>query len=418
MQWFDIEMKSDRQELVSSLRPPPDAGRAAVAMSGGVDSSVAAALLLEAGWDLIGIHLKLADHKPGSSNTPRRCCSLDDALDAREVCHRLGISFYVLDFTESFRQAVIDPFAAAYHNGRTPNPCVHCNTRIKGQKLLAQVRAIGCTHLASGHYARLQPIETPPAEGHEVPPTEAQSTDRQPPDWQPPDWQLCRPRDRSKDQTYFLFETPRAHLPFLLYPLANCEKPLVRELAARHGLNTWGKADSQEICFVPKDYRRFLEEHPHPRGLPGDIVDAQGRCCGTHRGLAYYTIGQRRGLELVRSRGAQKHEPLYVIGLDAAANRVIVGPERALYGTRMRLRQVNWVSIPPPKTNTLRLDVKIRLGQAPAAATLHRKDAAHAWEVALDAPLRAITPGQAAAFYQGEVLLGGGWIESSLGQAA
>lgn len=366
---------------------PRPRGRVAVALSGGVDSSVAAALLVEQGWDVVGVHMKLHD-APEHEQRARSCCSLDDSLDARQVCDRLGIPFYVLDLRERFKARVIDYFVEAYRRGSTPNPCVMCNQAIKNATLLETVRSFGCEYLATGHYAHVEQN----AEGS---------------------WQLVRPADRRKDQTYFLFSTPRCELPHLLYPLAQMEKPQARGVAERHGFVTWDKPDSQEVCFVPKDYRSFLEEHlAATPPLPGPFVDADGRELGVHRGLPFYTVGQRRGL------GLSSPQPFYVIALRPEQNTVVLGPEEALYRGAMDVSAVNWVSCEPP-TEPLRATVKVRYaheGQTallePAVSSRGGSAAAEgAWRVTFDAPVRAVAPGQAAVFYDGDVLLGGGWIE-------
>ena len=352
-------------------------GRIAVAMSGGVDSSVAAALLVSQGHDVVGVHLKLHD-VPDDERRERSCCSLDDALDARQTCARLGIPFYVLDFRDAFARNVIDYFVGAYLGGRTPNPCVMCNKTVKSALLLEKVRAIGCTALATGHYARVTRREE---DGRYV---------------------LARPADRRKDQTYFLFATPREELPYLRFPLADLDKPAARALAQTHGLLSWDKPDSQEVCFVPSDYRAFLRGRlGAERPAPGAFVDRTGRELGRHEGLPFYTIGQRRGL------GVSGQQPYYVVALDVLRNQVVLGNEAELLGDRLRVAQVNWVSCDDP-VGALRATVKVRYAHAGTPATL--TPAGDNWHVRFDEPVRAITPGQAAAFYDGDVLLGGGWI--------
>jgi tRNA-specific 2-thiouridylase len=363
-------------------QPGAPGERIAVAMSGGVDSSVAAALLVEAGQDVVGVHLKLHEG-PAEEKQDKRCCSLDDSLDARQVCAKLGIPFYVLDFTADFSRSVIDYFVDSYRAGTTPNPCVMCNKTVKSRVLLHKVREFGCTALATGHYAH---IARDGASGR---------------------YHLLRPADRQKDQTYFLFTTPAGELPHLRFPLAAHDKPTVRDVAARHGLLTWDKPDSQEVCFVPRDYRTFLAPRLGPDAAPpGPLLDHAGNVLGEHRGLPYYTIGQRRGL------GIAAPEPLYVIGLDAARNAVIVGPEAALYGERLLTTDVNWVSCAPPAA-PLRATVKVRYAHAGTPATLTPVEGGVA--VQFDEPVRAITPGQAAVFYDGDLVLGGGWIAQAGG---
>ena len=366
-------------------------GRVAVAMSGGVDSSVAAALLVEQGHDVIGVHMKLHDI-PDAERRDKSCCSLDDSLDARQVCARLGIPFYVLDFQERFRERVIDYFVAAYRAGQTPNPCVMCNQSIKNATLLDAVREFGCEYLATGHYAAKR----------RHPETGA--------------WELVRPRDRRKDQTYFLFGTPRDELPWLLYPLAAHEKAETRAVAERHAFLTWNKPDSQEVCFVPRDYRTFLRERIGAAlPLPGEFVDRAGRMLGTHQGLAFYTVGQRRGLG-VQGPGGQGMAPLYVVALRPERNQVVLGAETELYAGGADVRRVNWVSRDPIAA-PIAADVKVRYAHEGTRARLvpaPRPDDATALRVEFAGPVRAVTPGQAAVFYEGDVLLGGGWIAAAL----
>ncbi|MDH4224593.1 MAG: tRNA 2-thiouridine(34) synthase MnmA [Deltaproteobacteria bacterium] len=354
----------------------------AVAMSGGVDSSVAAALLLKQGYQVVGLHMKLAPSDPVSPNTPRpkSCCSLDDSLDARQVCHRLGIPFYVLDFQEVFAQKVVQYFVESYRRGLTPNPCVMCNMEVKNRVLMAKAKEIGCDCLATGHYAR---VGQNPQTGV---------------------FEISRPRDHHKDQTYFLFGTPAEELPHMLFPLAETEKPQARKLAGELSFLNWNKPDSQEICFVPGDYRDFVRDRLGPQ-TPGEMVDTSGQVVGTHPGLAAYTIGQRRGL------GVSAPNPLYVVALDPASNRVILGEEPWLYSDGMEVTGVNWVSVAPP-VGPLEVMVKVRYAhQGVNAQVIPQPDGS--CRVTFSEPVRAVAPGQAAVFYRGDVMLGGGWITQS-----
>lgn len=354
-------------------------GRVAVAMSGGVDSSTAAALLVEQGYEVVGVHLKLHD-MPDAEKRDKSCCSLDDALDARQVCARLDIPFYVLDFSSEFSRNVIDYFVDSYRAGLTPNPCVMCNKTVKSELLLHKVREFGCEFLATGHYAKVH--YNADAGRHE----------------------LLRPADRKKDQTYFLFATPAEELPHLLFPLADLDKPTVRRVAGRHGFLTWDKPDSQEVCFVPRDYRDFLRSRPEQTGAePGPILNLAGQEVGRHAGLPFYTVGQRRGL------GITGPSPSYVTALDPSRNAVVVGPEDALYSGGLIASGVNWVSCDPPR-EPLRAEVKVRYAHQGVPATLTPVEGGIAVE--FDEPVRAVTPGQAAVFYRGDVVLGGGWIEA------
>lgn len=365
-----------------SQTAPHPSGRVAVAMSGGVDSSAAAALLVEQGYDVVGVHMKLHDI-PDAERRDRSCCSVDDALDARQACARLGIPFYVLDFQGLFKEAVIDYFVGQYAAGLTPNPCVMCNRQVKNAVLLERVREFGCQYLATGHYARVR--RNPDSGEHE----------------------LARPADRAKDQTYFLFGTPREELPYLLFPLADLEKTQTRSVAERHGFFTWQKADSQEVCFIPGDYRDFLAGRLQARPpLPGNFVDGAGNVLGTHRGLPFYTVGQRRGL------GVSAPNPLYVTALRPGRNEVVLGQEEALYSDTLRVGDANWVSC-PPITGAIEAEVKVRYAHEGARARIIPEEGAdgpRTLRVEFMTPVRAIAPGQAAVFYQGDVVLGGGWI--------
>lgn len=367
---------------------PPPKSRVAVAMSGGVDSSVAAALLVDQGHQVVGVHMKLHDLPP-EQRRDKSCCSIDDSLDARQACARLGIPFYVLDFTERFQSAVIDYFIDGYRGGETPNPCVMCNREVKSSVLLERVREFGCDYLATGHYARIRP----PAEDGEG----SGSGNG--------DWELARPRDRHKDQTYFLFGTPREELPHLLFPLADLVKTQTRAAAEQRRFFTWNKPDSQEVCFVPSDYRNFLRGRMEPV-LPGNFVDGSGKVLGSHGGIPFYTVGQRRKL------GVSAAEPLYVVALRPRSNEVVLGPEAELFAREFRVGGANWVSR-PPITAPIEAEVKIRYSHEGARArivTEKNGGGEDTLRVEFENPVRAIAPGQAAVFYQDDVVLGGGWI--------
>ena len=366
-----------RAPRLAPARPAGVGRRVAVAMSGGVDSSAAAALLVDQGHDVVGVHMKLHD-LPDEQRRDKSCCSVDDALDARQVCAELGIPFYVIDLTAEFQQSVIEYFVADYAAGRTPNPCVMCNQHLKNAALLERVRQFGCDSLATGHYAR---VAQNPATG---------------------DYEILRPRDQEKDQTYFLFGTPREELPHLLFPLADHVKAEARALAGKRHFITWNKPDSQEICFVTGNYRDFIAPRL-PEQRPGNFVDTEGRVLGEHRGVAYYTVGQRRGL------GVNSPRPLYVVAIEPETDRVVLGEEDRLYASHLRVREVNWVSCPPP-AQRIEARVKIRYAHAGTPARITPTPGGGA-EVAFTEPVRAIAPGQAAVFYRGDVMLGGGWIE-------
>lgn len=368
--------------------------RVVVAMSGGVDSSVAAALLVEQGYQVIGVMLRLwaegvapqLVHRDANASSPsaitsgtgfNRCCSLESIHDARAVADRLGIPFYVINAEKPFKENVADFFVAQYIAGRTPNPCLACNRRIRFGFLLAYARSLGARHLATGHYARIRRGE----DGR---------------------YQLWRGGDRGKDQSYALSMLGQAELAQALFPVGEYTKPEVRALAAARGLPTASRVESQDLCFIADgDYRRFLAEHAAQAIRPGPILDQQGRQLGTHRGLPFYTIGQRSGLGIAAS------QPLYVLALDMARNALIVGTAADLGQRWLRAEQVNWIAGEPP-SGPIQAAVQVRYrAEAVPATILPQADSA---EVYLAEPVRAITPGQAAVFYDGEICLGGGII--------
>jgi tRNA-specific 2-thiouridylase len=365
----------------------------AVAMSGGVDSSTVAALLVRQGHSVVGLTMQLWNQRrlpelmaEGASSGSGRCCSLDDVYDARRVAEQIGIPYYVVNFERQFEEQVVKPFVDEYLAGRTPVPCTLCNNYIKFDRFLEMADAVGAHFIATGHYAR---VRREPATGR---------------------YQLLRAVDDSKDQTYFLFGLTQAQLARTMFPLGEMNKPDVRALAASMDLAVAAKADSQEICFVPNgDYAAFLDAYLKDTGVPreetgGEIVTAEGRAIGRHAGVHHFTVGQRRGL------GIAAAEPLYVIATDPASQRVTVGRNDDLLRARFFAANVNWISI-AGVTGPVRAQVKIRNKHAGAAATLHpTADPARA-EVVFDEPQRAVTPGQAAVFYDGDVVLGGGWIE-------
>jgi tRNA-specific 2-thiouridylase len=363
-------------------RQPASKPRVVVAMSGGVDSSVAAALMTEQGYDVVGITLQLYDHGEALGR-PGSCCAGQDIHDARRVADGIGIPHYVLDFERRFKAAVIDDFADAYLAGETPIPCVRCNQKIKFEELLSVARDLGAEALATGHYVRR--IETP--NGPE----------------------LHRGAEAARDQSYFLFATTRAQLAFLRFPLGSMGKDETRALARRLGLPVAEKRDSQDICFVPTGgYARVLERLRPEAGRPGEIVGLDGTVLGRHGGIGRFTIGQRRGL------GVAASEPLFVVRLEPDTARVVVGPQRALFRRHVRLAEVNWLGEQKLAEDGVRLRVKLRSSQ-PAVPALLRADPAgptgpSAAEVVLDEPQAAVAPGQACVFYAGERVMGGGWI--------
>jgi tRNA-uridine 2-sulfurtransferase len=346
--------------------------RIVVAMSGGVDSSVVAALAARSGAETIGITLQLYDHG-AAVNRAGSCCAGRDIRDARAVCDRLGIAHYVFDYESAFRESVIDRFADDYVAGRTPIPCVRCNQGVKFTDLLRLARELGADCLATGHYVRR--VEGP--QGAE----------------------LHRAADPARDQSYFLFATTQDQLDYLRFPLGGLPKARVRELAAEIGLGVAAKPDSQDICFVPDgDYAAVVRKVRPEAEVPGEIVDRAGRVLGTHRGLIHFTVGQRRGLEIGGSP-----EPLYVVRLDAAANRVIVGPRRALAVGEARLGEINWLG----GDHAGPMTVKVRSMAKPVPARFDGET------VRFEAPEYGVAPGQAAVLYAGDRVLGGGWIEAT-----
>ena len=372
------------------MQPLPPNSTIAVAMSGGVDSSAVAALLRDQGHSLIGLTLqlwnqrRLSGHEGMPESVQGRCCSIDDVYDARRVAEQLGIPYYLVNQQQRFETDVIQPFVAEYLAGRTPIPCTLCNNHLKFDQLLTTARGIGATHIATGHYARNRFDET---------------TGR---------WILSRPADRSKDQTYFLFGLTQDQLAHTLFPLGEMQKPFVRELASTAGLAVATKPDSQEICFIPGgDYSAFLRAYldEQERPLPdtaGDLVSTSGEVLGTHTGIHNFTVGQRKGL------GLSSPNPLYVLNIDPATNRVTAGADTDLLSRDLLADRINWISI-PRLTSPLRVEVKIRHRHEPAPATL--TPAANGMVHALfDQPQRAITPGQSAVFYTGDDVVGGGWI--------
>jgi len=351
--------------------------RVVVAMSGGVDSSVAAALLVEQGLDVIGVTLRLVG---GSS----RCCSLDDAEDARRVAERLGIRFYVADYADAFRREVMEPFADSYLAGRTPIPCVGCNQRFKFRQLLERSRALGAAAVATGHYAR---IERDPASGALA---------------------LLRGSDPRKDQSYFLFDLRPEQLAQLRFPVGALAKHEVRERARALGLATADKPESQELCFVPDGNTAAAVERLRPGRAPGtgEVVDEAGHVVGHHEGIHHFTVGQRRGLAIAVG------ERVYVKSIDAARNRVTIAPGAALGARGARVSGVSWVAGVAPDA-PLRATVRIRYRHAGAKASVEALTG-DSVSVVFDEPVVAVAPGQAAVFYDGDSVLGGGWIDGAL----
>lgn len=349
--------------------------RIVVAMSGGVDSSVAAVRLVEQGYEVVGVMLRLWSEGEGTRSN--RCCMPSDVDLARRVADRLNIPFYALNVAESFKAQVVDPFVQGYLAGRTPNPCLNCNRRIRFGWLLERALELGVSKLATGHYARL--ID---ADGKK----------------------LLRGVDRNKDQSYVLSLLTQAQLARAIFPLGELTKRQVRQIAEQKQLPVAHKPDSQDLCFTQDDYRQFLLRHAPPDSIrPGPIRDTSGRVIGQHQGLPFYTIGQRQGL------GLQSQVALYVLALIPDENALVVGPAAELGRDECTVQQVNYISGQPP-ANPFRASVKIRYKANEVDATI-TPDRDNEARIKFDSPLRDITPGQAAVFYDGDVVIGGGIIE-------
>ena len=353
--------------------------KALIGMSGGVDSSVAALLMLEAGFECIGATMRLYGGQASPAEGSKTCCSLDDVEDARSVAHRLGIKHYVFNFTEEFQQQVMDQFVAVYKAGGTPNPCIDCNRYLKFGKLLQRAQELRCDVLVSGHYAK---TEQDPSTGRYL---------------------LMRAADRAKDQTYFLASLSQQQLSRIRFPLGDLTKTQVRELAEKHGFLNARKHDSQDICFVPGgDYTAFLTGYTGKALEPGDFLNTQGQVVGRLRGAVCYTIGQRKGLGLAMGK------PVYVCAKDMAAKTVTVGPNEALFSRELWAK--DWVFFPFEQlTEPLAVTAKIRHSQFDQKATVY-PEADGLARVVFDEPQRAISPGQAVVLYQGEMVIGGGTI--------
>ena len=364
-------------------------GIIAVAMSGGVDSSAVAAILREAGNPIVGLTMQLWNQRRlpalhGDGPAQNRCCSLEDVYDARRVAEHLDFPHYVVNFEQRFEETVVRPFVGEYLAGRTPIPCTLCNNHVKFDQLLVTARQIGAKRLATGHYARIRRND---------------QTGR---------YELLRAADDAKDQSYFLFGLTQEQMARTVFPLGELTKEDVRAIARRAGLPVAEKPESQEICFVPSgNYVRFIEAYLEERGSclwnePGEVVTTSGEVIGRHEGVHRYTVGQRRGLGVAAGR------PMYVVEIDPAANRVVVGEEGELRRQRCEVRDINWIPFAAP-AEPLRALVKIRHRHEAAAASVEGLGAKTA-RVRFDVPQRAVTPGQAAVFYCGERVIGGGWI--------
>jgi len=357
-------------------------------MSGGVDSSVAALLLKEQGYDVVGAHMKLWDYVDVGADIYKdgRCCTLDSITDCRFVCDKIGAPFYVLNLSSEFKGSVIDNFVNEYRAGRTPNPCVRCNSEVKWDEFLRKAQEVGCDYIATGHYSFIEQGES----GR---------------------WHIRKGVDETRDQSYVLWGLKQDALARTLMPLGGLRKTEVRDIARKYDLRTAEKAESREICFVAdNDYRRFLREHEEKQGRkfePGEIVHTDGTVLGRHEGTAFFTIGQRKKL------GVSYPTPLYVRSIDAATHRVVVGDDHELYEGDLTAESINWMGLGPTGRGTVEepfeAEVKIRYLHPPARAEVEPLTADSARVTFVDKQ-RAITPGQSVVFYDGDILLGGGLI--------
>jgi len=370
--------------MFSPVKAPKKA-RVVVGMSGGVDSSATAALLLEQGFDVVGITLKLWP-QDCVSRAEDKCCGPQAVTDARAVCHKLGIPYYLIDEAAEFQIKVIQYFADEYKAGRTPNPCVMCNQNLKFGRLLERADQLGAEFIATGHFARLE--KTP--DGSRT--------------------LLKRGRDLRKDQSYFLFSLRQNQLARAMFPLGEKTKSETREVARHCSLKTADKEESMEICFVPdNNYGRFLQQANLAEKHQGEIVDSRGTVLGHHDGIEFYTVGQRKGL------GISSTKPLYVLELDAENNRVLVGDDSDLDRDEFTVERCNWIPFDQPE-GPLQVTAKIRYNHVGTPATVQPQPGGLA-RVKLSTPQRAITPGQAAVFYQDDVVVGGGWIQRGMSNA-
>lgn len=353
--------------------------KAMIAMSGGVDSSVAALLVKQAGYDCMGVTLRLYDNEDAGISKEKTCCSLDDVNDARSVAGRLDMPFYVFNFTEHFRSEVMNRFVAAYERGETPNPCIDCNRYVKFGKLMHRAKEIGCDYVATGHYAQ---VEFDSDSGR---------------------WLLKKGLDETKDQSYVLYSLTQEELAHLLLPLGGLTKEQARKIAEENGFVNAKKRDSQDICFVPDgDYAAFIERYADKKFAPGEFVGTNGEHYGTHKGIIHYTVGQRKGL------GLSFPQPMYVCKLDTENNEVVLGKHEELFSREVTVRDINLISV-EKIDEPMRVKAKVRYRHAEQPATVIQTGDDEL-KVIFDEPQRAITKGQALVMYNGDVVVGGGVI--------
>ena len=351
-----------------------------VAMSGGVDSSAAAMLLQQQGYDVTGATLRMFSNEDLGLEQDSACCSLSDVEDAKLVAHKLGIPHYVFNFSPCFRHCVIDRFISEYEAGRTPNPCVDCNKHIKFGELLDRARLMDCEYLATGHYARI-----------------IFDADRN-------RWLLARGDDHAKDQSYMLFNLTQQQLAHILLPLADITKPEIRRMSENRGLVTAHKPDSQEICFIPDhDYAKYIRENTDTELPPGNFVDLDGNILGKHLGITHYTVGQRKGLNLSMGK------PVFVVEIRPETNEVVIGDSKDVFSDHLTCDHLNWMSVDGLHGETMKVTAKIRYSHKGAPCEI-REIGPDLVEVQFEEPQRAITPGQAVVFYDGDYVVGGGVI--------
>ncbi len=352
-----------------------------IAMSGGVDSSVAALLMKNEGYDLIGCTMKLYDNEDIGISKGHTCCSLDDVEDARAVANRLEIPYYVLNFMDSFKEKIIDKFVDTYENGMTPNPCIDCNRYMKFDKLYERAKELDCKYIVTGHYARIREVED--------------------------GYQLLKAVDDTKDQSYVLYQMTQSELASIKFPLGELTKVEARKLAEGNDFINANKPDSQDICFVPDgDYVAALKRFSGREYEPGDFVDKSGNVLGKHKGIVAYTIGQRKGL------GISADRPLYVCEIDAKNNRVVLGDDADLFSKSVDVVNVNWISgKAPTKPIECKVKIRYRMKEQPAIIFPGENNTVH---IEFDEPQRAKTAGQSAVFYDGDIVLGGGIIANKV----
>ena len=351
--------------------------RALIAMSGGVDSSVAALLMQQQGFECIGCTMHLYDNEDAGLPKSHTCCSASDVDDARRVAYSLGMDYFVFNFKNDFRHQIIDKFICSYEHGLTPNPCIDCNRYMKFDKLFDRAQILQCRYVVTGHYARIEHTDG--------------------------EYFLKKSADETKDQSYVLYMLSQEQLAHIAFPLGGLEKSQVREIAREHGFCNAGKPDSQDICFVPDgDYARIIEMHTGKKPVPGDFVDTDGHVIGHHKGIIRYTIGQRRGL------GISASEPLYVVSIHPENNTVVVGHDEDLLTYSANVRDFHWISGHAPEKE-IKCSAKIRYRHREQSAVAVPKQDGTV-EIVFDTAQRAVTPGQAAVLYDGDVVLGGGTI--------